>query len=110
MVAEAASREEPQLGSQMNAVILSHDDLAGALSFQIARKLADGEMSAMSVREVCLSAFKADPSMVEAAEADLQAVLDRHSTSVRTRTTPWRRVSSEAAVGSSIGRKRVVRK
>ncbi|GAW40872.1 Serine acetyltransferase [Brevundimonas sp. SH203] len=75
--AEAASREEPQLGSQMNAVILSHDDLAGALSFQIARKLADGEMSAMSVREVCLSAFKADAAMVEAAEADLQAVAER---------------------------------
>ena len=75
--AEAASREEPQLGSQMNAVILSHDDLAGALSFQIARKLADGEMSAMSVREVCLSAFKADATMVEAAEADLQAVAER---------------------------------
>jgi serine O-acetyltransferase len=75
--AEAASREEPQLGSQMNAVILSHDDLAGALSFQIARKLADGEMSAMSVREVCLSAFKADPAMVAAAEADLQAVAER---------------------------------
>jgi len=75
--AEAASREEPQLGSQMNAVILSHDDLAGALSFQIARKLADGEMSAMSVREVCLSAFAADPAIVEAAEADLQAVAER---------------------------------
>ncbi len=27
--AEAAVREEPQLGSQMNAVILSHDDLGG---------------------------------------------------------------------------------
>ncbi|MDQ1153766.1 serine O-acetyltransferase [Brevundimonas sp. SORGH_AS_0993] len=75
--AEAAAREEPQLGSQMNAVILSHDDLAGALSFQIARKLADGEMSAMSVREVCLSAFAADPAMVEAAEADLEAVAER---------------------------------
>ena len=75
--AEAAAREEPQLGSQMNAVILSHDDLAGALSFQIARKLADGEMSAMSVREVCLSAFGADPTMVEAAEADLEAVAER---------------------------------
>ena len=75
--AEAAVREEPQLGSQMNAVILSHDDLAGALSFQIARKLADGEMSAMSVREVCLSAFAADPAIVAAAEADLRAVAER---------------------------------
>ena len=75
--AEAAVREEPQLGSQMNAVILSHDDLAGALSFQIARKLADGEMGAMSVREVCLSAYAADPAVVAAAEADLRAVAER---------------------------------
>lgn len=75
--AEAAAREEPQLASQINAVILSHDDLAGALSFQIARKLADNEMSAMSVREVCLAAFVADPAIVEAAEADLQAVAER---------------------------------
>ncbi len=39
--AETAAREEPQLGSHVNAVILSHADLAGALSFQIARKLGD---------------------------------------------------------------------
>ena len=75
--AEATARAEPHLASQMNAVVLSHDDLAGALSFQIARKLADGEMSAMSVREVCLSAFTADAAIVEAAEADLQAVAER---------------------------------
>ena len=75
--AEAAAREEPRLASQLNAVILAHDDLAGALSFQIARKLADAELGAMTVREVCLSAFEADPAIVRAAEADLQAVLER---------------------------------
>lgn len=75
--AEAAAREEPRLASQLNAVILAHDDLAGALSFQIARKLADAELGAMTVREVCLSAFEADPGIVRAAEADLQAVLER---------------------------------
>ena len=37
--AEAATREEPQLASQMNSVILSHDGMAGALSYQVARKL-----------------------------------------------------------------------
>ena len=75
--AEAAARDEPHLASQMNAVILSHDDLAGALSFQIGRKLGDSELGPMSVREVCRDAFAADPSIVAAAEADLQAVSER---------------------------------
>ena len=47
--AEAATREEPQLASQMNSVILSHDGMAGALSYQVARKLGDDELGAMSV-------------------------------------------------------------
>ncbi|KQW83925.1 serine O-acetyltransferase [Brevundimonas sp. Root1279] len=75
--ADEAARSEPHLGSLMNATILSHTDLAGALSFQIARKLGDAELGAMSVREVCASAFEADPGIVRAAEADLQAVAER---------------------------------
>src|SRR5690606_9578235 len=72
--AEAAAREEPRLASLMNAAVLSHGDLAGALSFQVARKLGDAELRAMSVREVCADAFASDASIVSAAEADLQAV------------------------------------
>ena len=75
--AEDAAREEPRLASQLNAVVLAHDDLAGALSFQIARKLGDAELGAMTVREVALSAFAADPGIVAAAEADLKAVQER---------------------------------
>lgn len=75
--AEDAARAEAHLGSLLNAVILSHGDLAGALSFQIARKLGDAELASMSVHEVCQSAFAADPGMVTAAEADLQAVAER---------------------------------
>ncbi|WP_426040676.1 serine O-acetyltransferase [Brevundimonas sp. TWP2-3-4b1] len=75
--AEAAAREEPYLASLLNAVILSHHDLSAALSFQIARKLGDEELRAMTVREVCLSAFQADATIVAAAEADLQAVAER---------------------------------
>ena len=75
--AEAATRDEPHLASQMSAVILSHNDLASALSFQIGRKLGDSELGPMSVREVCRDAFAADPSIVAAAEADLQAVAER---------------------------------
>jgi serine O-acetyltransferase len=77
MAAEAAARAEPSLASLVNAVILSHGDLASALSFQIARKMGDAELGAMSIREVCRDAFEADPGIVAAAEADLQAVSER---------------------------------
>lgn len=75
--AEDTVRAEPHLASQLNAVILSHTDLASALSFQIARKLGDSELGTMSVREICRAAFDADPTIVAAAEADLQAVSER---------------------------------
>lgn len=75
--AEQTARAEPHLASQMNAVILSHGDLAAALGFQVARKLGDAELGAMSVREICRDAFEADPSIVAAAEADLRAVAER---------------------------------
>ena len=75
--AEQAARDEPLLASQLNAVILAHGDLAAALSFQIARKIGDDEMGAMSVREVCREAFEANPAIVTAAAADLQAVAER---------------------------------
>ncbi len=75
--AEQASRDEPLLASQLNAVILAHGDLSAALSFQIARKIGDDEMGPMSVREVCREAFESDPAIVAAAAADLQAVAER---------------------------------
>ena len=75
--AERAAREEPALASLLNTVILSHDPLADALSFQLARKLGDQELSAMSFREIADEAFAADHSLVTAAEADLKAVYER---------------------------------
>ncbi|GAA0869460.1 serine O-acetyltransferase [Brevundimonas basaltis] len=75
--ARDTARAEPHLASQMNAVILSHGDLAAALGFQIARKLGDAELGAMSVREICRDAHEADPAIVAAAEADLRAVAER---------------------------------
>lgn len=75
--AERASREEPSLASLLNSVILSHHSLADALSYQIARKLGDQELRAMSAREFAEEAFEADPSIIAAAEADLKAVFER---------------------------------
>ncbi len=77
MEAQAAAQVEPTLASLLNATILAHDELGRALSYQIARKLGDGELRAMSVREVAESAYRADPSLVDAAQADLKAVFER---------------------------------
>src|SRR5262249_28092470 len=44
---------------------------------QLARKLGDQELRAMSVREIAEEAFFSEPSLIEAVEADLQAVFER---------------------------------
>ena len=75
--AATAAEAEPALGSLLHAVVLAHDGRAGALSFQLARKLGDTEVGPMAWREVCERAYEADPSIVAAAEADLAAVLER---------------------------------
>src|SRR5580700_959054 len=75
--AEHIAASEPSLASLLNAVILRHGNLARALSYQLARKLSDQELRAMSLRETCEEAFAADPSIVAAAEADLKAVFER---------------------------------
>jgi len=75
--AARAAVAEPDLASLLNAVVLKHDGLCSALSYQLARKLGDQELRAMSVREVCDDAFAADPGIAAAAEADLRAVFER---------------------------------
>src|SRR4051812_12654894 len=71
------AKTEPSLASLVNAVILRHNTLEHALSFQLARKLGDQELRAMSLREVIEEALTADPSIIAAVEADLRAVFER---------------------------------
>jgi len=75
--AQRAAKTEPALASLLNAVILSHANLGDALSYQLARKLGDQELRAMSLRELAEAAYAGDPRLVEIAEADLQAVFER---------------------------------
>ncbi|HZZ36307.1 MAG TPA: serine O-acetyltransferase [Caulobacteraceae bacterium] len=75
--AQHVAKSEPSLASLVNAVILRHPDLSRALSYQLARKLGDQELRAMSLREVADEAYESDPHIVEAAEADLRAVFER---------------------------------
>lgn len=75
--AYAAAKAEAALASLLAAVILNHKNLAGALSYQLARKLGDRELRAMSLREICEEAYASDPTLVDIAEADLKAVFER---------------------------------
>jgi serine O-acetyltransferase len=75
--AEAAGQKEAALASLLAAVILNHKSLDGALSYQLARKLGDQELRAMSIREIAEEAYASSPALVDMAEADLRAVFER---------------------------------
>jgi serine O-acetyltransferase len=75
--AYAAAKNEAALASLLAAVILNHDTLGDALSYQLARKLGDQELRAMSLRDTIEEAYEADPGIVETAEYDLKAVFER---------------------------------
>lgn len=73
----AAARSEAALASLLATVILNHRSLGDALSYQLARKLGDQELRAMTLREVAQEAYAAEPVLVDIAEADLRAVFER---------------------------------
>jgi serine O-acetyltransferase len=75
--AYAAAKSEAALASLLAAVILNHDTLGDALSYQLARKLGDQELRAMSLRDTIEEAYETDPSIVATAELDLKAVFER---------------------------------
>jgi serine O-acetyltransferase len=75
--AQAASRREAALASLLAAVILNHRTLGGALSYQLARKLADRELGEMAIREIAEEAYGTNPDLVAIAEDDLKAVFER---------------------------------
>jgi serine O-acetyltransferase len=75
--ASAAAKSEAALASLLAAVILNHKSLSSALSYQLARKLGDQELRAMSLRDICEEAYESDPTLVGIAEDDLKAVFER---------------------------------
>lgn len=75
--ANDALTAEPGLASILHSTILSHDNLACALSYHIAMKLGDDGLSGLKLREIIQSYHGRDAAYVAAAEADLQAVYER---------------------------------
>lgn len=75
--AEAAIRAEPMIGGMVNMSVLHHPNFERALSYRIAMKLANEEMPAQILREIADEAFAHDPSIGEAARADIVAIYER---------------------------------
>lgn len=75
--AEEIARTEPTLASFVHATILKHARLEDALSYHLARKIGDDDVSPMLTREIFEEATNADPSIGEAVRADLSAIFER---------------------------------
>ncbi len=75
--AREAAAAEPILAGFLNASILSHDSLAAALAYHLARKLGDGDLNALQLRGVFQEAFADDPQIVARADRDMVAVFER---------------------------------
>ena len=75
--AEAAAKTESALASVLAAVVLNHETLADALSYQLARKLGDQELRGMTIRDICDEAYQSKPDLLAMAEDDLKAWFER---------------------------------
>ena len=80
IVKEAADSAltEPVLARYLMATILDHPDLASALSFQLANKLASATVPIAMLRDIMNNIF-ANPEIIDCAAKDIQATVDRDS-------------------------------
>ncbi|KIY95944.1 serine O-acetyltransferase [Monoraphidium neglectum] len=68
---------EPTLASFLYSSILAHKTFEQALAFVLANKLASSTLYSTQIKQIAEDVYKEDPSIIDAAMADLQAVLDR---------------------------------
>ncbi|MBY4677365.1 serine O-acetyltransferase [Marinobacterium arenosum] len=80
LIQEEARQEadkEPFLASFFHATIIGHRDLASALSYLLAGKLADEVMPVVTLRELIDQAYSQEPEIIDCACHDLVAVRTR---------------------------------
>jgi serine O-acetyltransferase len=71
------ARQEPMLANFLYGCVLNHNTLEDAMSFLLATKLESTTIPSIALRELMDEAFRGDPSIADAARADLQAVAQR---------------------------------
>jgi len=75
--AHAVVEHEPILGGLVHSGLLHHHSLEHSLAYRMSLKLASGEMTDQILREIVDEAYDSDPSLGQAARADLVAVFER---------------------------------
>ncbi|QDL92402.1 serine O-acetyltransferase [Paroceanicella profunda] len=75
--ADEIVRHEPLMASMVHAVILHHTSFEDALSYRLTQKLASPDLRELVLRDIMDEAHGADPSLGEAARADLMAHFER---------------------------------
>lgn len=78
--AEAALIEEPLYAGIIQATVLDQPSLVHAFAYRLAHRLGDGDLARLSTRDLCLSAFQADPHAGDHAVRDLVAIRERDPT------------------------------
>jgi serine O-acetyltransferase len=73
----ARAEFEPIMSTFFHATVLNHDTIEGALSFLLASKLDSPVVSSMAIREIIEEAYRAEPSLIHAAEIDIKATRTR---------------------------------
>lgn len=75
--AAADAQSEPMLASFIYSIVLNHNSLEDALSFQLAGKLESHTLTAVTLRDLIDEAFNNDPEIGVGIRADMVAVCDR---------------------------------
>jgi serine O-acetyltransferase len=75
--AEEMTQSEPELASFAHTTILKHERLEQALSYHLAKKIGNEDLSPMQMREIFEDVLLADLTIGEAVRADLSAVFQR---------------------------------
>ena len=75
--AEAAAAREPLLGPVVNAHVLRHADLSGALASLLPRVLGPGLLPRDTIEDLVWEAVAAEPAVLDLAASDLAAAQAR---------------------------------
>lgn len=75
--AREVAAEEPVLASFAHMTVIMHSSLQRSLAFILANKLQSSTLLGTQLTRLFVEAYEDDPSLIEAAVADLQAVVER---------------------------------
>eukprot|EP00803_Ostreobium_quekettii_P010685 evm.model.scf_2701EXC.1 EVM.evm.TU.scf_2701EXC.1 scf_2701EXC:10742-13076(-) len=68
---------EPTLASTLHSTVLVHQSFEKTMAFILANKLASSTLLGTHLMRLCQDAYADDPAIIDACNADLQAVIDR---------------------------------